>query len=291
MQTREHPLQSCCTPQLTEVISLIAGAIQPEKIFLLGVQRGKQQLDSIYACAYHGNDAVTQYHLLVLHDNDTHKSADALQDKIETACRNATPVITWVLPAAVFTEGLQKRQRFAAYAVRNGLLCYDAGNININYSLCSPAPAAANQKENRQWFNRAAVFLADAELYCLRKQFKLAAFLLHQCTGQIYVGWLLSVTGYRAPTHSLDRLHQYVLLFNPEPANIFPRHTPKEEELFRLLKSAYTDPGYSDSYPIRERDIMELLGRLRQLLNAAEKACIGKIIKTMVGSIKRELPL
>lgn len=107
-------------------------------------------------------------------------------------------------------------------------------------------------------------FLAGAELYRLRKQYALAAFLLHQAAEQCLEALVKTGTGFSTHTHSIDRLMRYAALVSYRVADLFPQQTEKDKHLFRLLQKAYIDGRYAD-YSIGEPELDCLIKRVEEL--------------------------
>src|SRR6266700_1143048 len=114
------------------------------------------------------------------------------------------------------------------------------------------------KKEFNHCYNRITECIVGAELYPLRRQFTLAAFLLHQAAEHAYTIIIRVVTGFRASTHNLDKLIRYSLPFSAELSTLFPRHTEKEDHLFRQLQKAYIYGRYKDDYVVTEKEMLVL---------------------------------
>jgi HEPN domain-containing protein len=111
----------------------------------------------------------------------------------------------------------------------------------------------------------------------MRKQFAMAAFMLHQVAERSYVELVQVMTGYRAGTHSLDKLSRYAKSFLPAIALVFPRNNEKEERLFSQLQRAYIHTRYKDDYVITAAETEELMIRVKKLLELSGNACEKKI--------------
>jgi predicted transcriptional regulator len=59
--------------------------------------------------------------------------------------------------------------------------------------------------------------------------------------------------------------------------NIFPKNTPKEKDLFDLLKRAYVEARYDMSYKITREELEYLAERVKLLQQTTEKVCKAKI--------------
>ena len=263
------------TVQLKQVVKVITESVAVEKIFLLAAQTTGCRYENIFSSLQACRREVTHYYLLVLIESNQQRSNESWQDTIEHRCRVATPVTVWVLPAAGFAQWLEAGQPFAVKVYHDGLLCYDAGRV---WLFAPPETNAADmdktlRRECMQYMKRSAGFLQGSELCYLRREFRLAAFMLHQAAEQAYIAINWRMTGFRPMVHNLDKLHRYALPFSSALAGVFPKNNDREEYLFRLLQRAYIDTRYTSDYMIRGADLLTLTGRVRKLHEVAEGVC------------------
>jgi HEPN domain-containing protein len=262
------------TMQLKKVVAMVTTTAPTEKIFLLAVQTNCRAYENIFTSLRASCSEVTHYYLLVLLEANRHRSNECWQDMIEHRCRPLTPVTTWVLPVATFAQWLEAGQPFAARACRGGILCYDAGRTLLPEPVEDSAMEDdALRKECVHYLGRSAGFLEGAGLYYLRRQFRLAAFLLHQAAEQAYIAINWRATGFRPMVHSLEKLHRYALPFSSELARVFPQNSKQEEWLFGLLQKAYIDTRYTPDYTIREPELLGLTGKVQRLHDIATELC------------------
>lgn len=143
----------------------------------------------------------------------------------------------------------------------------------------------AQQKEYARWNNQVTEFMAGTELYFLRKQFGLAAFLLHQAAEHAYTILMKSMTGYRPSTHNLDKLVRYCQPFSAKLAAIFPRNNDRENNLFQLLQKAYVHGRYRDDYVITEKELQVLMQRVKLLQDITRQIIDGKMSESFVAVV------
>ncbi|HEY4148016.1 MAG TPA: HEPN domain-containing protein [Chitinophagaceae bacterium] len=263
------------TIQLKKVINTIITIVPAEKIFLLAVQTTCPGYATIFTGQQPAGGQPCHYWLLVLPESNLYRSNESWQDMIEHCCRTITPVTAWVIPVHKFVQWLQAGQPFAARVCRDGFACHDAGRI------CLPAPPPSDEAETEealcgecmQYINRSVEFFEGAELYYLRRRFKLAAFLLHQSAEQAYIAISWRATGFRPMVHSLEKLRRYALPFSEAAAAVFPQHNERELQLFRLLQKAYIDTRYTSDYEVSGEDLLCLMGRVEKLMEIARRSC------------------
>ncbi|HZW49014.1 MAG TPA: HEPN domain-containing protein [Bacillota bacterium] len=86
--------------------------------------------------------------------------------------------------------------------------------------------------------------MAGADLFMLRNQTKLAAFMFHQAAEQCLRALFEKTTGMYLNTHSLDKLTRYCSMTCWRLPEIFPGKNEKGERIFQLLQKAYIGGRY-----------------------------------------------
>jgi HEPN domain-containing protein len=279
MNSAIHPLGPCYTEQLQQIVQLIIKAVDPEHVFLLGVTYTRQQSSNIFSDKAASYQLATHYELLVLLPAEDRRNIDEVQDIIENKCKPYTPVTAFIFSVQQFNELLSAGHPFCCSVYEAGLLLYNSGNVELNepsFPDNTKLQSLARQAFEK-WYEGAEEFLAGAELYTMRKQFKMAAFMLHQVAERGYVALIQVMTGYRAGTHNLDKLSKYARPFSSGLTLLFPRNNEKEERLFRQLQKAYIHSRYKDDYVVSEQEIDELLVRAKKLLQIVKQVCEEKL--------------
>lgn len=253
---------------LQELISGLRQSVAIDKIFLLGVAAEDQLVNSIFHATEHFGLPASGYFMLLLTRPGEKRSEDTIQDMLEQRFRYRLPVNLIVYPARTFYQWLEDGQCFAKQVITEAPLVYDSRVTQL------PAPKIClhdlyqlrQQRQAREGYHRSAEFLAGAELYALRHEYNLAAFLLHQAAEHACLSFLLEHTGLRTGTHNIDKLLRYTTMVNNQVNHYFPRKTEKDIELFRLLQKAYIHSRYKDDYSISLLQINVLIRRLKKLL-------------------------
>ncbi len=133
------------------------------------------------------------------------------------------------------------------------------------------------QKYFNQWFESANTFFKYSKQAIENKDFKFAAFNLHQSVERYYSCLLLVFTNYRPKTHNIKALHSLVCQHAEELKDIFPQSTKFNRRSFQLLKKAYIEARYSEHYEITEEELMWLAGEVSKLQEKVERLCKVKI--------------
>ncbi|HEY4874815.1 MAG TPA: HEPN domain-containing protein [Puia sp.] len=246
-------------------IKKISEEIQIECIYLLGAIEKNEKINSIYVSKSIAKANIILYHLLIVKKSEEKKNEDAIQTKIEVLTKNFVPMIAWSMSSQNFIEQIHNNEYFASYIMRKGHLCFGVPLVEKESTPQLPPKSCDATK----WVKRAKEFLAGAELFLVRKEFRLAVFMLHQAAEQSYIGHIHAMTGYKAAIHNLHRLHQYTLQLSFEDSAIFPRDNENEERLFQLLKRSYVDSRYATDFYIAQSDLKILFERIKRLSEIA----------------------
>lgn len=268
-----HMLSNHNTEQLRTVLRAIQQSVGPEKIFLLGTSYVKKCTEHIFGDRASNPQQDTTYYLLVLTKYSEQRPDDELMETIEQRCRKITPVTVFLRSVKIFNKWLAEGQLFALQVAQHATLVYDAGVI----PLAAPGPcdrekARAKMRElSLEALHQATEFFAGADLYTLRFQLKLAAFLLHQAMEHTCIALIRVATGFRASTHNIDKLVRYATMVFTEVAAIFPRQSAADARLFRLLQKAYIHSRYYPDFTITETQLCVLMDRVKKLQGLASQ--------------------
>jgi HEPN domain-containing protein len=244
----------------------------PEKVFLLSVSHQRKCVQTIFLENSFEYQTPASYEILVLTPESAKRSHYELQDIIESQISDSLSITAIVLPVRQFNDWLGCGHPFVLKVFTRALLCYDAGNS----PLSDPGQRDKESiiEELQQEFDRhcglAAEFFAGTELFVTRKNYRMAAFNLHQAAEQTYAGIIHLLSGWRVQTHSLDKLCRYAQYLQPGLAELFPRNTEAERRLFRFLQKAYSDTRYKKDYYIKYPELLILKERIKKLLDLCQ---------------------
>lgn len=263
-----HTHNELFTEQQEKLVALIKEVAQPAIIYLLGGTLYRRRSESIFFNTAPTSQHTSDYFLLVLLNDLANKELYEWQDKIEQHCSGCIAVTVIAMQTALFSEWLQNGHRFARAVTQSAVTIYDKGDVSF-----SPAPEAnsnVNQIEIEKYYKEGLTkgreFLAGADLFRIRYQYKLAAFMLHQGAEHCLHGLIKAGTGYHANTHNLERLIRYSSLVCYQLPDIFPRKTEQDKKLFTLLQKAYGDARYRDDYSIDLNSLLLLTEKISSLL-------------------------
>jgi HEPN domain-containing protein len=252
--------------RLHELTRIIVQLAHPDKIWLLGHTLQHEQYDSIFHEGAVSKERLAHCTLLVLLPDLANKEPHQWQDQLEQHCSAVLPVTTLVLCTTGFTAWLQAGYSFALRVWQQAPVLYDTGNVQID--IVPKAIAPVNSKEIiKEGLSKAREFLAGAELYRLRQQYKMSAFMLHQCAEQALQTLLKAGTGYHTHTHNIERLLQLCCLVSPQLTDLFPHHTEAGKRLLQLLQKAYISARYTSDYKVTDVELQTLTGKMEMLLS------------------------
>jgi HEPN domain-containing protein len=262
--------------QHTELARIIVAAAAPEKIYLLGCSVSHIRTESIFSYNQHTGRNVSHYYVLALVDKKEVESIVGLQDKIENNCQHFIPVTAIVLDIHRFNGWLIEGHPFANKVYKMAECIHDAENIPlvVPKDFDEQELAKTNESMRSTGINKVEEFLAGADLFRIREQNKMAAFMLHQATEQALQTLFRITTGLYIHTHNPDKLLRYCFMLSYKLPAVFPRTNEKNERLFQLLQKAYIDTRYKDDYIIRTNDLLVITERVRNLLEILKNLII-----------------
>jgi uncharacterized protein len=251
-----------------EIVRRVTATTPIQRLYLLGLSTTYQRTETLFSVQSATRKEVAHYYLFALIDKEDDHSLNSVQDKIEGALQHYLPVTAIVFSDVQFSKWLVEGHPFAAAVYEKAFLLYQ------NDEMPLPFPATVNEdaikKETEQLFTRTKIkvqeFLAGAELYTIRVQYKMAAFMLHQAAEQALRTMLIINTGLRINTHSIDKLVRYCTLFCFELPHIFPRRNEKDKRIFQLLQKAYIDTRYKDDFHIKLEELIIINSQVKELL-------------------------
>jgi HEPN domain-containing protein len=277
--------------QWTHILQPVIQAIGPCKIYLMGVI-SQQQSISVFN-NWHTNAATSSkeifgnpeacFLLVLIEDNDA-RVIHGCRDKIEDLSDRILSIdaIPWVMTYSRFAYLLESEDHFAHIVHYNAILCCDTLpqlSAKARIPFFNANTANYRRKESLLFIRklagtytkRAYSLMAGMELYISRKEYALAALLLHQSAEQLFTAIVYAQTGYRPQTHHLGRLYEYACFVCPSLACIWSLQSAEAYLQFRHLNKAYLEARYG-SYQIPETALRNVAGRLYELRSLAAAA-------------------
>ena len=182
---------------------------------------------------------------------------------------------------------LSRGRYFFADIAKEGIALYETPRSKKlkDPKLMTPKIALEEaQVHFEEWFPDAQGFLKGAQFYLDEKNFKLAAFSLHQAAEHAYRAFLLVMTYYAPDIHDIKKLRSLSEDINHNLIPAWPRGFRRERRLFQLLRDAYVKARYSKHYKITQ-DELDWLSKC----TAALHQLIARKCKTRITALKHKL--
>ncbi|MBI2283100.1 MAG: HEPN domain-containing protein [Bacteroidetes bacterium] len=249
------------------IVSLIQEVAQVDRIYLLGGSLHRHRTESIFNQLAPSLQYVSDCYCLVLVPTTQKAPLMQLQDQIEQHCARVMPATILLLATSQFDGWLADSHAFAIQVYQSAplLLQTDEGYKGITGQYDEIAEQERTAMIYKDGLKKAEEFLAGADLYRLRKQNKMAAFMLHQAAEQALGAMVKIGTGYYSCTHNIERLLRYAGMVTNRVTEVFPKNTEPEKRLVTLLQKAYIDSRYKEDYFISETDLLTLTDRTQAL--------------------------
>ena len=127
------------------------------------------------------------------------------------------------------------------------------------------------------WSERAESFFKHYGYAMVDKDYKTAAFNLHQAAEHAYKTILLVFTNYNPNEHYLRIVGRMSEKYSEDLKNLFPKKTQKEKDRFKLLEYAYIGGRYDPKYRISKEDLEILAKDVKELLRLTKEVCEKEI--------------
>ncbi|MBY3214312.1 HEPN domain-containing protein [Rhizobium laguerreae] len=179
-----------------------------------------------------------------------------------------TPVSFIVHSRREVNSYLKEGQYFFSDIRKEGIILYELDDEALTEpGPLSPADQLRIAKEHfKDRFALSQTFLKGFRFYAGEREFRVAAFELHQSLEQAYSCVLLTLTNYGPPSHNIKFLRSLAEEQDRRLAEAFPRDQHKERAWFNTLNEAYVKARYSKYYEISEEALIWLGERTSVLL-------------------------
>ena len=179
---------------------------------------------------------------------------------------------------------LAEGQYFFTDIVAEGLL-HDTGRVTLSRKreLTPKKKRRIAQDYYDYWFDRAERFFRNYVYNVADKDYKTAAFVLHQSTEAAYKTMMLVFSGYSPHEHYLNILNAMAAEYDPVIGDIFPRDTEEAEDRLELLNYSYIGARYDMHLRIAREDLDLLAPCVERLLNRTREICTAEIERICPG--------
>lgn len=225
---------------------------------------------------------VSDYDILVITTKKTVALDGMLWKNISQLCKNlnssALPrIITHDIEA--LNIKLAEGQYFFTDIKKEGITLFDAQNFELasQRNFTGKEQQRIAQDHYDEWFKSAESFYRIYNFCLSEKDYKRAAFSLHQTSESAYKAVLLVFSNYSPNEHFLEFLGNRAEKYHGLIKNIFAKISKEDEERFKLLEYAYIGGRYDPQYQISEEDLVILSNNVKKLLDLTETICKEKI--------------
>jgi predicted nucleotidyltransferase/HEPN domain-containing protein len=266
---------------MTEFAEAISRATQPwkkngkvQKIILFGSYSRDDWVDEPE------NGYQSDFDLLIIVSHpDLTEIADywyIAEDKILRDGAISRPVNIIVHTLDEVNQALKRGEYFWVDIARDGIVLYELPGSTLATPMPLKPSDACEMAEgyfDRQmrsldnWLRMAELAMAEGATPDWRNK---AAFNLHQAVETAYICFLLVRTLYFPRSHNIKFLRSLAEDKEPRLIAAWPRATRVERRRFELLKRAYVDARYSDSYEISTDDLGMITACVRALRDVVE---------------------
>ena len=253
-----------------KVVDTITKITQVDTIFVLGKKLNTAQ--NIFAPSGGSAAHTSAFWLLVLITGDD-KRHKMYQEEMEQNCGRYQTISCIVMQTSSFVHGLHAKDAFGSIILSNAPVIHNT-NPQLEQWLKNivvenlPATEKTGFQQCGTLLNE---YMAGAQLFTVRKHYKLAFFMYHQATELVLTAFIKSQTGLQLRIHNVSHLNQYLSFLTPGLAAGFGGIAQKEKDAFRLLQKAYCSARYDQGFEVgfKELEIVrEKLSALISLLRA-----------------------
>ena len=251
--------------KLNLALKIITQVTTPETIILLSQEKETyppQQLDFFIATS-----------------PLTNEERRYMTDKVENQCESKGIPINAILHTTVQLRNMiMQKPYFNTFLRKEGIILCNSGDLTFpEYAVAADWLALQGKQFLNRWTRLAEAFFKNAVFNYGEEDYSMATFMLHQTMEHAYSAIYLVFTGYLPNLHNLSRLRRYTRRFSSLPQLIFNDRKPADCHLYALLKNAYVNARYSESYLVTKKECATLISRVRKILMITHYICRRKI--------------
>lgn len=175
-------------------------------------------------------------------------------------------------------EMLEDNSYFFNDIKKEGIILYDSGQ----YQLASPKRFSPEERKQRaaekfdDYFSRAAAFLEESMARVpspdkMRRNIR--AFMMHQACENAFVAANFVLMDDRRKVHDLEELEKKAATFEPEFLHSFPKETPRDAHIYKLICKSYIDSRYKKNFSVSEEELAEMEIMVKNFHKLTERLC------------------
>ena len=261
---------------LNETISQIAKETKPEMILCYGVRTNH---NFIWSSFLQVTDEVRSMEcdLVILTREKEKVKRDELAESITKRNNAALKFTALVHGIEAVEEELKKGNHFFSSVLQKGVVLFDTQTFSLNATRSIPLSLSNVQAYWTKRYDLASHFYKGAAHALSQGWNDQAVFMLHQAVEHACTALIKIYLGYKASTHKLSKLLSMVENFSLYSVTAFPRITPDEIRLFKVLERAYSGSRYDEKYYVSTETVTALKMEVEEFLQVARALVIRKI--------------
>ncbi|PVD49618.1 hypothetical protein DC498_24100 [Terrimonas sp.] len=185
-----------------EIIATITSLVPADAVYLLGERHAGCSSNSIfYTGRKQENERLSFLYLLII-ANLINKAAHEWQDQLEAHCKKIIPCTTIVLNTENFQHWIREGHPFVCHVLKTAMCIQQSEGFINNAGIVPRYLPSMAESILAEGLNMYTEFMAAAELFRVRKQNRLACFMLHQATELGLNSILKAGTGFHYRPHT-----------------------------------------------------------------------------------------
>jgi predicted nucleotidyltransferase/HEPN domain-containing protein len=207
------------------------------------------------------------------------KAEERLNRELAITKTLKTPVNFIVHTLHEVNDGLAHGRFFFMDVARDGIAIYQSEDSE----LAEPKPKTPDQalamarEYFEEWMPQALSAQKGFLFFVSQKEWRDAAFILHQATERLYHCVLLVCTFYTPHVHNLAFLRTQAERLDRRLTYVWPTDTRKDRAMFEKLKDAYVKARYSKHYRISAEELAWLGACVEELGRVVQAICEERI--------------
>ena len=247
-----------------KVVATINKIVPADTIFVLGKKVNTAQNIFATECAASGHTTAFWLLILITGDDKRHKM---YQDEIEQKCNLYHPVCCIVMQTSTFVRWFNEEDPFALTVLSGTPSIYNTNPELEEWGrdIVMENVPETNKNAFQKCFDLFDEYIAGAELFTLRKYYRLAIFMYHQATELLITAFIKSQTGLELHIHNINYLNHYLSFLIPEVAENFGGETLVEQDAFRLLQKSYCSARYDECFAVKYQQLEIIRQKILEL--------------------------
>ena len=246
------------------VIDTILQLLPADTIYLAGTRHEACRSNSIFNAGAKQESERLSFLYLVIIANLEDKAAHEWQDRLEAHCKKIISCTTIVLDTTAFLQWLKEAHPFSCRVVQQANCLHRSAGYSVHEEALPIGVPSSSESLLAGGLNMYKEFMAAAELFSLRKQNRLACFMLHQAMELGLHSILKAGAGFHYRTHNIERLMTYASLVHEE-LFYWTHGTEKHRKLLHKLQQAYSGARYDECYGVNACELNEITQLVKRL--------------------------